>query len=809
MSRLGLGYMPLGKGVAFLVVIAALFLCPVRALASTGPSKWLFSFDVGLDVDRTRREEGAAQEERNECTATSKDVCEVGEEGTGPREFSFDKGVAVSKLTSDVYVGDNDHRVQALGPEGKFLFMFGWNVDKTKLALGAGSTQAEKNLCTAVSGDECGEGERGTGAAGQMASAESVAVDPLTGNVYVLDPEYNRVEEYTATGEFLLMIGGAVNSKGGNLCAKAEESECRIGSEGSGHGEFEKLERGGYGNLLTFGGPEDLLYVADEGGVQKFETSGTWTGQVSVPGATTAVAADEAGDVFVVDSAGPGVHEYNETDELQTCVLDPSGARIHGLGLDAAQLLALTEWTPGKAHGSVYESQGAGCGQPVSGEIAPPSGEMTGPPTGVAFSSHENGKGEPEDQLYVAGGSQIEGYLPVILPEAETCPTTEVRSTTAELCGAVNPDSLPSMGFFEYGVEAGNLTVKTGVAFSGEGTTFQPMSYELGGLVPNQQYYDQAWAETESEGSEQSQPALQTVGFHTKTPAPEIPGQPAASFVTDHSALLAAKVDPEHAPTAYRFEYSRCENESQQFSACLEPRGTAVLSSEVYGSLSVTEEVAGLAPRTVYAYRLSAENSFEREGGAEGGRTEGAEGHMTTSSLPEPSASTGEASAVTATSAIVSGAVDPDGPATTYVFELGLHAGSATRYGIVASGTVDEGHQATEERLVLTDLQPATTYAYRIAVESGYIPGQSGETQGEARLFTTGGVPALLESPPAPAMLAVPPPSFPKEHAPLHKAKRGCRPGYKRGKHGKCVKVSKTKKATRSRSSRRRAISVG
>lgn len=88
---------------------------------------------------------------------------------------------------------------------------------------------------------------------------------------------------------------------------------------------------------------------------------------------------------------------------------------------------------------------------------------------------------------------------------------------------------------------------------------------------------------------------------------------------------------------------------------------------------------------------------------------------------------------------------------------------------------------------MLTGLQPGTTYAYRIKVSSGY-----GTSFGEPVTFTTFGLPSVLSSPPLFAMLPVPPIAFPSDGSKPSGEK--CKRGFKRNRHGKCVKVKAHKR---------------
>jgi hypothetical protein len=93
---------------------------------------------------------------------------------------------------------------------------------------------------------------------------------------------------------------------------------------------------------------------------------------------------------------------------------------------------------------------------------------------------------------------------------------------------------------------------------------------------------------------------------------------------------------------------------------------------------------------------------------------------------------------------------------------------------------VEPSGGSVEEVVLVTGLQPGTKYAYRITIKSGY-----GNAVGAPATFTTAGLPEVLMSPTPLAMLPVPSIVFPTKPKPAVKCKRG----YKRDKHGKCVKT--------------------
>ena len=104
---------------------------------------------------------------------------------------------------------------------------------------------------------------------------------------------------------------------------------------------------------------------------------------------------------------------------------------------------------------------------------------------------------------------------------------------------------------------------------------------------------------------------------------------------------------------------------------------------------------------------------------------------------PAPGASTVGVSSVSASSAILHGAVSPKGQITSYVFQYG----TTSAYGAqTVPASAGSGTATIDVSQTLSGLQPYTTYHYRVLAS-----GPGGATAGGGRTFTTAKVPLSLQ----------------------------------------------------------------
>lgn len=172
-----------------------------------------------------------------------------------------------------------------------------------------------------------------------------------------------------------------------------------------------------------------------------------------------------------------------------------------------------------------------------------------------------------------------------------------------------------------------------------------------------------------------------------------------ASAIRPSSARLRGSVDPNGAPTSYQFQFG--------LTSAYGPASTTRAAGRGTSAIAAATTVSGLIPGTVYHYRLAARSKY--------GASLGADRRFKTASHAPPGAVTGPPSTLSASSATLTGAVNPNGERTNAVFQYGL----TTAYGTqILAGTVSAAGPATVSARA-SGLEPGTLFHYRLVALHG------------------------------------------------------------------------------------------
>ncbi len=179
-------------------------------------------------------------------------------------------GTAVDSQ-GDVWVTDAGHnRVEEFSPTGVFMLALGWGVKDGK---------AEAETCT----ETCQPGIAGSGP-GQFNLPWGIAVAP-NGDVWVVDSENARVEQFTAAGKYIRQVTSS-GMTGGQFTVK------RMAIDQSGN-----------------------LWVSEPGSgqVQELSEAGTVLLTITSLNVPTGIAIDGSGNIWVAEESDERLDEYSAT----------------------------------------------------------------------------------------------------------------------------------------------------------------------------------------------------------------------------------------------------------------------------------------------------------------------------------------------------------------------------------------------------------------------------------------------------------------------------------------------------------------
>lgn len=578
----------------------------------------------------------------NVCTAASKHTCWSGEEGAGSGQFDYPTGLAVEQSTGDVYVADRfNYRVQKFGPEGKFILMFGREVN-------ADGT----DVC--MSGETCQAGVLATGVDGGFGFLNRqniVAVGGPSELVYVGDE--GRVEEFEASGKWKADIAMT-----GTVTALAVDGGGDMYLHETGVTGAQELSPSGGTIVHEFDNEPNASVTAitltDTGYVVLIDQSGGFHGRVYNPsgglvvGSFGASAVETGGIAYSNNAVGLYLARtgWMDVEIFKGPVVFPHAVTGGFLNLLATSVTLTGEVNPEglEAH-SFFEYGPCGpppstCGSAYGNETAKvddgkglvnvpvPATGVTGLEPNMTYHYRlvaENTNGP------TPGGSR-EFTTPAVAPVLESAPQppSYVSFHGATLNGEVNPENLPTRYHFVYapheifaacvGAEEASAPeeVIAPSLSAGAGYGLEAVTQEVIELKPSTTYHYELVA-TNAKGR-----VCGPEGTFPTAPAPVLEALTgAASSVTQSTAVISGTLNPNGVPAIYRFEVAGGTGGGLLY-------GTVTLGEA--GPVSAPEAVSvglsGLLPATTYSYRLVAVNAY--------GTVEGAVGTFTTLAAPPP-----------------------------------------------------------------------------------------------------------------------------------------------------------------------------
>lgn len=689
----------------------------------------------------------------------------LGSFGTsGPGTLQGAEAIAVDANTGNVYVADTaDSRIVKYDQSGNFILMFGQDVNET----------TGGNLCTQAEVEDpgvkakCKVGVKGSGA-GQFSEPRGVAVDPITGDVYVSDRENERVERFTAQGLYRSQIvsgqeGAPTFTLTSPTFATSSGNDSWVDTEGD-------------------------LYISSltewrEGWVYKFDSTGAYTGQVfTVPGnkewenGPEAVVVDPSGTVYVsqrpsfgngavikFSPSGTELEKFKPVEGVECPELaEPLAANLFNGEVFDAGRNSLCEGTV-----RVFDTSGRQVEEFLTAHPAYPSALAYGTSAG---------------RLYELYGGEVAMYgtfpLPTQGPPSVSREDwSNLGLTSVTLKARLNPESLDTTYYFQYATRpdfSGATSIPAVPGNAGGG--FLPVTESVNPTLLQQSttYYYRLVAHNAFGGGAGTTVYGPTQTFTTLAPLPSVATDGADELAFD-GATVTGTVIPESmgaaSETMWCFQYGTTDTPAGVYDLGYLPGAPAGDAGQGTSPVAVSARLTRLESGTTYRYRLIAVNSLglrqpSKACGTEGGHeSDGAEGTFTTAATgPAPLAASGPLAALTQNVATLTGTVDPQGTRTTYDFQLGTDE----HYGVDLFGEAGAGTESELVSVLVSTLQPGTTYHYRLIASSRY-----GTSYGVDMSFTTPVFPtAAISAPLTPQLLPPPPIKFPEAAKPLTNAQK-------------------------------------
>jgi hypothetical protein len=544
--------------------------------------------------------------------------------------LTAESGIAVDRSSGDVYVSDRlGARVEKFDSAGHFILMFGNKVNKTKVEEFAepgnphGITEAEQDLCTLASGDECQVGDRNT-LTTPLEESGYLAVDnspgPSQGDVYVSSGQnaaVGLVDKFDSSGQLVESwasggrldgstvisppapiagpfgrIGGIDVDLSGNLWVSAASTT--VGGSGNVfqfHQDASFAAGWSTGSGVTTAGiavdAEDHLYVNNQSQVTKYDSIGKDLGVVA-PSKAEVVA--------------HGNNQNGGTFQIRSLAFDPSTADLYLAGYEVtngSEVGVIKRYDSSCHPLLTNEPPGPGC-DPAE---AFAQGLISTFPYGLAVDPATHDLYVAEDQ----GTAHVAAFQIKTVPGVLTTKPTSPTHTSATLTGTINPSGIELNEVlkgcrFEWGLTTAPyehiVPCDKSAAQIGAGNSPVEVQADITGLEAGNTYHYRLVASNHNDVNELlTEPSLGAdLAF-----GPPLIESASAIAVAAASATLQAQANPNDLDTHLRIEYG---TEAGVYGHSTEELDIGSAATVQSASL----HLQGLSPATTYHYRLVAEN---------------------------------------------------------------------------------------------------------------------------------------------------------------------------------------------------------
>ena len=422
-----------------------------------------------------------------------------------------------------------------------------------------------------------------------------VAADNTTGDVFVLDPTDNVVDEFSSSGSYVCQITGS---------ATPSATECN-GASGS------QTPAGGFSSPtgIAVDQATGAVYVLDPGNgvIDIFSSAGAYQSQVAlsqVPtgftGFTSGIAVSAlSGHVYVSDSGSLEVYEFDGSGNYVT-TWTGSSTPAGSFGGDYLSVAA------DDASGRVYVSEDS---DEVT-DVFDASGDFLGQFSHAYSQPRGTAVDQASGKVYVSdnGAGVVDVFGPAqIVPDVSTGSASSIAPMSATLNGTVNPDGIAvSDCHFDYvddadynasaqnPYSAGNTVACSPSA--GSGSSSVSVSADVTGLSVGTTYHFRLEATNSNGTNYGSDVTLQT-------PPPPSIDSAAATNLTATSADLNAQINPNGLDTTYHFQYGTSSGYGTTVPV---PDGDIGSGTS---DVAVGTQLTGLTQDTEYHWRVVATNA--------------------------------------------------------------------------------------------------------------------------------------------------------------------------------------------------------